>query len=322
MDYGALISRSWRLTWRYRFLWLLGLVAPTTVGSCSGSPSAGSWRTDGREIERTVPNAQQAADTFGTWLAQNFGLVTAFVLLVALVGVAVFIISMIAQGGMARATTEIGQGRQITLGQAWEAGLHFFWRFLGLWLLLIVLGIAVTILVLVIGGAFFAGAFLGGDARGPVIVIGVLLAIVAVLVAIPVGIAVTIAVAYAQRVMVVEDVGPWSALGTAFGLLRRRLGASLVLWLISLALGIGVGIILGIAAVVLLIPLGGVGALLFISTGVSAASLAYAVVAAITFVGLLWFVGGIANTFFWHFWSLSYLQLTGRAEQGPPAQEA
>jgi hypothetical protein len=39
MEYGALIRDAWRLTWRHRFLWLIGLVA--------GGGGGGVWALAG-----------------------------------------------------------------------------------------------------------------------------------------------------------------------------------------------------------------------------------------------------------------------------------
>ena len=45
MDYGALVSRAWNLTWRHRFLWILGLFAGGGVSSCgSGAGGGGEGR--------------------------------------------------------------------------------------------------------------------------------------------------------------------------------------------------------------------------------------------------------------------------------------
>ena len=40
MDYAAVIRDAWRLTWRNRFLWILGLFAGGAVGGWT-SPSMG-----------------------------------------------------------------------------------------------------------------------------------------------------------------------------------------------------------------------------------------------------------------------------------------
>ena len=317
MDYGALVSRAWRLTWRHRFLWVLGLFAASTTGSCSGSPGGVQWQTDAQEVERTLPELGRALGEVGRWFADNLALVVSLAVFAALLGLAFFVVSLIAQGAMARATEDVARNRPTSLHQAWQAGLRFFWRYLGLWLLLLAIGIAVLVMFGILFLLFVAGsAAADGVARTTFIVVLVLLGLASFLVALPLLVGLTIVVAYAQRAIVVEDVGPWDALGVGVRLLRDRLGASLIVWLISLALGIGAAFALGLAAVLLLIPLGGIGALLFLTTGVSAGSIAYAVVAGLVFIGAMWFLAAIVNTYFWHFWTLAYLDLRGYVPVG------
>jgi hypothetical protein len=318
MDYGTLVSRAWRLTWRHRFMWVLGLVAASTTGSCSGSPGGGvQWQTDAQEVERTLPELGRALGEVGRWIADNLALVVSIAIFAALLGLAFFVVSLIAQGAMARATEDAARNRRTSLRQAWQAGLRFFWRYLGLWLLLLAIGIAILVVFGVLFLLFVAGsAAAEGAARTTFVVILVLLGLAAFLIALPLVVGLTIVVAYAQRAIVVEDVGPWDALGVGVRLVRDRLGPSLLVWLISLALGIGAAFALGLAAVLLIIPLGGVGALLFLTTGISAGSIAYAVVAALVFIGVMWFLAAIVNTYFWHFWTLAYLDLRGYVPVG------
>jgi hypothetical protein len=138
MDYGSLIRRSWYLTWDYRFLWVLGLFATSTVGSCSPT-SAGNgfqWRPDSFDATSLyTPELGQALQQVDPFLSRNIALffigVVALVLLAAL---AFFIVSIIAQGGMAEATASLALGRPTRAGDAWGAGLRMFWRASGLWL--------------------------------------------------------------------------------------------------------------------------------------------------------------------------------------------
>ncbi|MGF2075778.1 hypothetical protein, partial [Enterococcus casseliflavus] len=48
MNYGALLRRSWTLTWRHRFLWVLALFAGST--SYGGSAAGGDLGTLGSSV--------------------------------------------------------------------------------------------------------------------------------------------------------------------------------------------------------------------------------------------------------------------------------
>jgi hypothetical protein len=222
---------------------------------------------------------------------------------------------------MARATVELGEGRPVTAGDAWGAGVGLFWRYLGLWALLIAAAVAVAVVVgMVVALAIGAVAITDGPVR---IMLGALFALVGFVLAlalVPVGIGATIVVAYAQRAIAVEDVGPIDALGLGIRLLREHLGESVVLWLINLGLGIGASIVLGVVAVVVAVVLAAVGALIFAATGLAVGTMVYAGLALLALIGVVWVLGGIANTYFWSYWSLAYLRLTGRMAPAAPGQ--
>jgi len=60
------------------------------------------------------------------------------------------VISFVAVGGRARATTDLATGHPSSLSRAWRAAVHLFWRFVGLWPLLAILvicGLCVSITV-------------------------------------------------------------------------------------------------------------------------------------------------------------------------------
>jgi hypothetical protein len=308
MDYGALMGRAWQLTTRFRFLWLLGLFAGGTIGSCAPGTS---YRVNQSEMQSVSPDTARLLATLTNWLAQNVGLVVAVFVFLALLGVAWLNISLICQGAMARATLDLARGRPVTLGAAWSTGLQYFGRFLALWLILIGLGILIAVgvaIVLAIAGAL---AFLVESLRVVLAILGVLALIVSVVVGIAVAVLAGVVVAYAQRAIVHRDAGPWQALVLGYQLLRLRLGPSLLLWLIGVALTIGFGIATALVAVVALIPLAGVGAILwFAAGGLTLFLILYAVLATVIFVLLVWGLSGAINAYFWNYWTLAYLQLS------------
>ncbi len=325
MDYGSLIRQAWQYTWRFKFLWVLGLFAPSTVGSCSSSPGGGgsvsagdsSWTPD-----RIAPELGRAMGETGNWFMRNMDIILLVAVLAALIGFAFFVVSIIAQGAMARGTADVALGRPVTLGQAWGTGLRLFWRYLGLLLVLIGLFILVAILIgILVALAVLVGSLLEGSAQMAFVIISVLVGIVFFLAVIALSVAIGVAAAFAQRAIAVEDVGPIHALRIGFGLLRGHAGSSALVWLISLGLGIGVGLAILLATFILLLPLGGVVAILFITTGASGVSIAFTVIAAILLIAGLWFLSAIANTFFWHYWTLTYLNFTGRLTRQLEVQE-
>jgi len=127
-------------------------------------------------------------------------------------------------------------------------------------------------------------------------------------------VAVSIIVAFAQRAIAVEDVGAIASLRSGWRILRAHLGTSILLWLIGLLLGVGGTIVVIVALVVLGAIVLGISVALVAAAG---ASLWAAVPFVLVGLAALWVVAAIVNTFFWHYWTIAYLRLTGQAEPQP-----
>jgi hypothetical protein len=312
MDYGALIREAWATTWRHRFLWILGFFAGGAAGFTGTRGTGVQWKGDIDGLERTAPALSRAGQDVAAWLQGNLGMILALVGLAALLGLAMLVVSLIAQGGMAEATVDLARGRSSSFGRAWRTGLRLFWRYVGLWLTLIGLAILVAAVIGAIVAAAIALANLGGGGTLLAVVAGVLLGLPLALGAIVVAIGASIVVAYAQRAIFAEDAGPVAALWSGVRLLREHPGTSALVWLINLALGIGAGIaaLLAVVAVLFVLALPGVG--FWALAGFTGPTIVYGGLAILAVVAAGIVLSGIANTFLWNYWTLAYLQLTGR----------
>src|SRR5579864_1285605 len=182
LNYGSLIRQAWTITWRYRFLWLLGILAGGAVGIPSLNGGNTGWRTGSNsgDIQQLSPGLAAAAAGFEQWALANIGLLIGFAAAGVLLALVLLVLSFIAQGGMAQATADLATGHTSTLGRAWSAGLHLFWRYVGLWLVLVAAGIiiaaiigavvAAVAVVAVAGGAPGVGFAIGALAAAAVIV--------------------------------------------------------------------------------------------------------------------------------------------------------
>jgi len=62
VDYGNLIRQAWTITWRYRFLWLLGVLAGGAVGMPSLNGGNTGWQTNSHDMQRLSPDLAAAAE--------------------------------------------------------------------------------------------------------------------------------------------------------------------------------------------------------------------------------------------------------------------
>ena len=305
MEYGKLIRDAWTITWRYRFLWVLGLLAGGAVGlpSLNGSGvRTGGTQPLPREFEQSNPAVAAAVQDVTTWAVANVGLLIALAGVLTLVVLTLAIVSLIAQGGMAEATAELATGHTMSFGRAWGAGLHLFWRYLVLWLVLaVVAGIVAGVLGAVIASAMALSIPGGWLIAGIVFMLLIALAL-----------AMSIVVAFAQRAIAIENAGPIESLRSGWHLMRAHLGDSLMTWLINVALALASGLAFAAGLLAAILVLGGIGAMLFAAVGLTTSFVVYAGFGGLVLLAAVLTAIGIANAFFWNYWTLAYLRLSGR----------
>lgn len=313
MDYGQLIRDAWSTTWQHRFLWVLGLFTGAAVGTCSGAGNRLPSQMPSSSVQPGAtwpgrPEVAAAASVLGAWLVAHLALIVATVILLFVVWI---VVSIVAQGGMTEATVDLARHQPTSLGRAWQSGRRLFWRFLGL-------ALVPLLLVLVAGFVFAIGAALavvtstlvGEGARVPVIGYWLLLALTAILIVVALAIALTIALAYAQRIVVIENVGFVGALGEGWQVLRAHPSSSLLTWLINLGLTIGAQLAVGVAMAVVIGILVAIGLAVWSLVGFTAVTGVYVALGTVVAIALFWGMEAIVHTFLWSYWTLAYLRLS------------
>jgi hypothetical protein len=242
MDYGAVLSRAWEITWRWKVLWILGFLAALGNGITTGNSS---YTTDTSDWGYTFHRP---------WIPPRIiALLIGIACLILIIGIALWVLSVIARGGLIAGVQQVEDEGATTFGQAWRAGTSRFWTLFGISflaaipvLILIVLGIIALVATLAGSSAGFSRPARGVGIAGAILCGGglccgtVLLAIVLAQIRI-----------YAERAAILEDLGWIAAFKRGWEILKENLGPTIVLWLIFLAIGLvfAVGVIGGLAAV-------------------------------------------------------------------------
>jgi hypothetical protein len=320
MDFTGLARDAWRLTWRKKSLWLLGLFAGGATAGAPGGGGGGGGNAGARvgggdlpDFGSAGPEIQRGLQEAQSWITSHLGLIIAAILLLLLIGLVFTVISAIAQGGLTRAMAEQNAGRPTSLGWAWGQGVRLVWRYLGLMLVLWIIGLAV---LAVLGLAVFSAVTSQvGSGRAPrlELIFGMILAAIPLLLVLAIlGIVLGVIVTYAQRAIALQDVGPLAALGTGWSLVRRRPLDSLLVWLFYIVLTIGMGIVVVIGLVALAVPFGIVGAIAWgVGGGFNGPFFLFLVGVGIIASLALILLAAFANTYFWTYWTLAYLRLGG-----------
>lgn len=318
MQYGELITRSFSIVWRWKYLWLLAVLggADVTAGGFAGNfgnrgvrpaPSTGPVLPGGGA---PGPAPWQVSQ----FLQDHLALLVLSGALVLVLALAWLALSCVTTGALVRASAEHDAERRFGLGAAWRSGLGTFWPIVGLRLvgvLLALLAAAVIGLLVVLGVASYLDARPG--ALAAVVAVGVVVAPALLVAAVVVGIAFILAV----RAVVLEQRGPLAALGRALQLLRRRPGRVLLVWLLQVALGLGAGLAIVIAvAPVVLLALALVAAAAV--TGGAVAAALVAVPLAVLALAVLVVAGGLAGAYLSTFWTLAFRRMELEAAAPAP----
>jgi hypothetical protein len=306
MDYGRVLSRAWEITWRWKVLWILGFLAALGNGLATGNPTY------------TTDSSDWGYRYYGPWIPPEIiALLVGIACLVLIIGIALWVVSVIARGGLIAGVQQVEKEGTTSFGQAWRAGAGRFWTLVGIGLLsaipviiLLVLGMIVLVATLAGSSAGFSEAPRGAGIAGAILCGGglccgtVLLAIVLGQIRI-----------YAERAAILENLGWIEAFKRGWEVLKENVGPTIVLWLIFLAIGLIFAVVVIGGLAVVFAP--------FIAIVANVDPGPWLIVP-ICFGGLLGIlvfalISSIVETFSSATWTLAYRELTGLA--AAPAAE-
>ncbi len=303
MDYGYILQRAWKITWRYRVLWLFGLLSGLRYSSQSTI-----------NTKHTLPPDIQRRIVEFTSSPHFVLIVVALSLLALLIGLALALLNALGQAALVDQVNRIEDGDRPAVGLGWEAGRRHAWR---VFLITLLLGLPALVtmmtgLIPLFLNLFSSGVFAGTASRTapstlfacffPSLCLSLLLVI-------PLSIIRPLAV----RACVLEDRSVWQSLTRGWEVLRVDLGWIVLFCL--LLLGIGIALLAVVGAPMCLLATAFVAPVAFLPTA-SAAGMAWLCGAGF----LLWLVemaiNSVTATFFSSCWTIAYRDLTGLGQTG------
>ena len=115
MDHFDIVKRAWRITWKYRVLWVLGLF----VGAGGGGGGGGGGRgypgnlNNGRNLGTGGAAATQWFQSLGQRLQANLPFIVLAVAGITMLVVALWILSIAARAGLAYLVNEAAEDRPV-----------------------------------------------------------------------------------------------------------------------------------------------------------------------------------------------------------------
>jgi hypothetical protein len=345
MDYVKVLKRAWETTWRYRALWIFGIIlALTTASGAGGSSGGGGGGGGGNGHRGFLPPSDFSwqlrefswpeipAHIANTMILAGAGVACVIILLIVLTRIARYV----AETALIRMVDdheETGEQRGVRQGfrMGWSRAAF------RLFLINLLISLPVVLAFIMLFALAAAPLLLWTAERTSVGIIGTVMSsglfLLVILLAIVVGAVIALLRRFFWRACALEGLGVIDAIREGWGVVRRHLKDVGVMWLIMIGVRIGWAIVLVISLVVLfpivllLIVVGGVlgGAPALLVGGLTSLFLegpapwiiggVIGLPIFIVVVSAPWvFLGGLMEVFKSSTWTLTYREL--RALEG------
>ena len=343
MDHIGVVKRAWEITWRYRALWIFGIILALTAASAGsgggGGPGSGSWngfqykvddiedfsglreelrRDLGEEIEQLVETLERTPEAIaGPILITGICLACVAVLL-SVVGAIARWVAEAALILMVDTYEETGEKRTVRQGfrMGWS---RTAWR---LFLINLLVKIPVALVMILVFLLALSPGLLWLTRNVAVGVVGTVAAaglfFLAVFLAVIVGIVLPLLMRFFRRACALEGLGVIDSIHSGYLTVRHNLKDIAIMWLIMLGLGVAwlivmipTMILVAVAALAIAaVPALGFGWLAGLALGAAAQWIAGIVVGLLIFAVVIaipgLFLSGLVEVFKSSVWTLTY----------------
>ena len=299
MDFGEVLSKSWKIIWKHKILWIFGI-----LGGCSG----GSF--DYRFSSRTtVQNVQIPGYEEFVRFLQNIPVWVWVLLFIAglVLTIVLAVINTIGRIGLIKGAVEVDEGAaSLPFGSLFSASLGYFWR---IFLLNLLAGLAVffVVMAMVVLVTAFGILTLG---------IGLLCFIPLICVLIPLSWALSLIIQQSSIAIVAENKGIIDGLSRGWQVVINNLGYMVVMALILLIGGGIAGFLIGLPVTIILFPL--FVALAF-NEQIASGAFVISLVILVLYLPVLLVAGGILRSYIVSAWTLTFRRLAGKSPAPVPS---
>lgn len=304
MNYGENISGAFRISLRNPYLWFFGFF----IGGSGANVTLSGQNEDFGPSRELVRFAEDNA----------VALVVAGVILAVVLTLAFIVLGTISQAGLAASVSDLHRGESSSFSSTWRSGKSRFWRMLGLRISLFLISVLLFFVAVLPVGLASLLTLSFSDSVGLSILLIVIFGLLTFALLLLFFIPFSIIGSLSTRDLVLGDGGVFGSIAGGYDLFRNNIGRSLLVWLIQIAIALGIGLALGLITF-------GLG---FLSSSLLDPLMAgfglgdILLIAGILFVFSLPFLilGAAISTFVHAYWTIAYLQLRNESDSLPAAE--
>ena len=295
MEFGEVLSRAWQIIWKYKVLWIFGILAGCGTATTGAGSNSGFRFSNRTELPPAVRNWFESGNQGPIW-----AIIAIIIVVVILLVIVSLVLSTIGRVGLIRGTQLGDQNAgHLAFSELFNESLRYFWRVLGLnflvgivlFIIYAILAIAAVVTVVVTFG------------------LGLLCVLPFLCLLIPLSWFIQVILEQANVALVVEDTGIMDAIQRGWTVVKTNLGPII---LMALILVIGVGLIGGW---IIALPFGAI--LIPVLSGIAiggrtaiTGGLIFAVLCLVAYLPVLFILSGILRAYTSTAWTLTYLRLT------------
>jgi len=320
-NFGEVLTRAWQIIWKYKVLWIFGILAGCSRGGGGGSGGGGG----NTGFETQAPDLPPQLERWFRIIAEN---ATQYILIaitvLCLIWIVVLFLGTIGRIGLIRGTAQAeGGAGKLIFGQLFSESTPYFWRMFGLSL---VIGLPVLILVAILIAGLLSfivplsvSSEIGNDTPrlGFLAVIPFFAACICLLV--PVMLVVGLIVRQAENAIVLEDLGVFPALSRGWEVFRRNLGPIILMAVILAVIGIVAGLIIAIPVFIIIFP---TMVAFFLGEARNWTPMVIMSVCICIYIPISIVLNGILTSYIESAWTLTYMRLTNTTVTPPQMIEA
>ena len=313
-DILEVFTRAAKITWKYKVLWIFGILA--SCGRSSGGNGGNSNSSSSGNGENPFsPQMMNQLESFilqiGNWFEQNTWVIFALIVFVLIVFALQIFFYYVGTAGLVRGVVHAENGAEtIRFGELFSESLKYFWRLFGA-ALIIFLPFVIFFVALIIILAVSAGS------SNESMIGGVLILLIVALCCclFPVGIFLNLYFVQVIRAIAVEELGVFASLSRGWQVLTKNI---LGLILVGIIIFIGsaiLGILISLPAILIVVPL-----MFTLMDGniTSWQPFILAGVFLLCYSPIAWFLNGVLITYTESVWTLVYLRVTQPKEENMP----